>query len=371
MFSRFCVHELDSQAIAAKLSIHINREPIEANDELPSRVTRRSDHLQEAGGGNAANGAGQAGEAKQGEQAGGGALDLDEESGGAVLAEDTEELGGVSGDALGGSGETGDSGDLSDDGTDGALDVRQVEATEEAEDSRLNLNEDGVAAEVGDAHDVGESVTLHVASDAGSDTLEGTNQGSNERANLGEAETGEETLNGGGELDKSDGALAGSDSQETTGGTVQVQGTDGRSNLDDLANGLGDTAQVETGQEASHGRLKLYEDQLGSLVSHGQDAVHLASDLAGNLVSRDLGVANTSISAGSSAGRGKASRDARGNGETRGDDARGQAGGNAGGEDTRSSTGDDVGGESGDGGGQNGSSDGERLHLDCCRECGA
>lgn len=360
MFSRFCVHELDSQAIAAELSIHINREPIEANDELPSRVTRRSDHLQgEASGDNAANGAGQAGEAEQGEQAGGSALNLNKESGGAVLAEDTEELGGVSSDALGSSGETGDSGDLSQDGADGALDVGQVETTEEGEDSRLNLDEDGVAGEVGDGHDVGEGVALHVASGAGSDTLEGTNHGSNERANLGEAKTGEEVLNSGGELDESDGALASSNGHETTGGTVQVQGTDGRSNLNDLANGLGDTAQVETGQEASDGGLKLDEDHLGSLVSHGQDAVDLVGGHAGNLVSRDLGVANTSISAGSSGGGRKAGREARGNGEARGDDARGQAGGNAGGEDTRSSTRDDVGGESGDCGCQNGSGDGE------------
>lgn len=64
MFSRFCVHELDSQAIAAEPLIHINREPIEANDELPSRVTRRPGHLQEAGGNDAANDVGEVLEAK-------------------------------------------------------------------------------------------------------------------------------------------------------------------------------------------------------------------------------------------------------------------------------------------------------------------
>ncbi len=214
MFSRFCVHELDSQAIPAELLIHINREPIEANDELPSRVTRRSGHLQDtsgdnAGGDNAANNVGQVLEAEHREQAGGSALNLNEESGGAVLTEDAEELGGVGSDVLGSGGEARDSGNLSDDSADGALDVGQVKAAaEEAEDGGCNLDEEGVAAEVGDSHDIGERVALQVASDAGSDTLESTNQGADERANLGETETGEETLNGGSEPDESDRALA-------------------------------------------------------------------------------------------------------------------------------------------------------------------
>lgn len=387
MFSRFCVHELDmheldSQAIPAELLIHINREPIEANDELPSRVTRRSDHLQDAsgdnaGGDNAADNVGQVLEAEHGEQTGGGALNLDEESGSAILAEDAEELGGVGSDVLGSSSEARDSGNLSDDSADGALDVGQVKAAaEEAEDGGRNLDEEGVAAEVGDGHDVGERVALQVASDAGSDTLKSTNQGADERANLGETETGEETLNGGGELDESDGALASGNGHETTGSTVQVQGADGRGNLDDLANGLGEAAEVQAGQEASDGRLKLDKDQLGSLVSDGQDAVDLASSdtsgQAGDLVSGDLSAAgagaNVAVGGGSSGGRGQAGRDAGGQGETSGDDAGGQAAGDARGEHARSSTRDDVGGQGGDGGCQNGSGDGERLHLDCFRE---
>ena len=382
MFSRFCVHELDSQAIPAELLIHINREPIEANDELPSRVTRRSDHLQDtsgdnAGGDNAANNIGQVLEAEHREQAGGGALNLDEESGGAVLAEDAEELGGVSSDVLGGSGEARDSGNLGDDGADGALDVGQVKAAaEEAKNGGRNLDKEGVAAEVGDGHDVGERVALHVASDAGSDTLESANQRANERANLRETKTGEETLNGGGELDESDGALGSGNGQETTGSTLQVQGADGRGNLDDLANGLGEAAEVQAGQEASDGRLKLDKDQLRSLVSDGQDAVDLASSdtsgQAGDLVSGNLSAAgagaNVGVGGGSSGGRGQAGRDPGGQRETSGDDARGQAAGDARWEHARSSTRDDVGGQGGDGGCQNGSGDGERLHLDWFRE---
>lgn len=263
MFSRFCVHELDSQAIAAEPLIHINREPIEANDELPSRVTRRSDHLQDtsgdnAGGDNAANNVGQVLEAEHGEQAAGGALNLDEESGGAILTEDAEELAGVGSDVLGSGGEARDSRNLSDDSADGALDVGQVKAAaNKAEYSGRNLDEEGVAAEVGDGHDVGERVALQVASDAGSDNLESTNQGADQRANLGETETGEETLNGGGELDESDGALASGNGHETTGSTVQVQGADGGGNLDDLTNGLSEAAEVQASQETGDGRLKL------------------------------------------------------------------------------------------------------------------
>lgn len=342
-----------------------NRGPIEANDEIPSRAKV---HLQGSGGNDAADGLAQAGEAEGGQEAGGSALDLDEKSRGAVLAEDTDQLGGVG--TEGGSlldEVTGD-GDLADDGTErgglaggaAAEEGAQGQVTEKAEDGGLNLDEDVVAVLTGDAHDVGEGVALQVGKAAevaqvATKSLQSADEATDDLGNATEGgqKGRKEVLNLGSELDKGVLALGGGNGQDTGGQAVGVQLAGRAGEVGDLTNGLGDAAEVQTGELLSEALLKLDEHLLAS-VGDGEDTVDgvagsVACSVAGELAGERAETAGT----GGGSGRGSGSRGAVG--DVRSKASRSRRGGNA-------AEGAGASGQSSDGGCQDGG-DGEGLHL--------
>lgn len=305
----------------------------------------RWSHLQGADGDNAADSAADGGQAKGRQEAGDSALDLDEEDGGTVLAQDSEQLAGVSTDRGGLGDEVRAGGDLGNDGADGALqggEVSEVQLGQEAGESGLDVDEEAVAVQVGDAQ-VGDGVALQVA--AGK-ALDGADETTDQGADLGETESGEETLNGGGELDESNLALLGGDGQVASAEAAGGQLADGGGNLSDLADGLGDGAQVKAGQLLGESRLELNQDVLGGLVGDGHNAVDLAGGGVGHLVVSSADIPRLGES------RRQASRDAGGQRNARGDDAGGKAAGHG-----------QRGRQSGSSGRQNGG-DGEGLHLE-------
>lgn len=230
-----------------------------------------------------ADGGGQAGEAKTGEETrdGGGEtgetrLDLNEEGGGTIGREQTEELGGVLTELLSLGGEVTNDRDGSDNLTDGAGDGGQVKALEERGDS---LEDEGLAslADNGQGALDGRVDAVVTGSDA-LNVAEGRDDGANGGANLAEAKAGEETLNGVGELDESELAVLEGNGDGATGSTADLEASGGVGDLGDLANGVGDGAEADTAQDVLSIGVELDEEALALSGGDGQDLVDLAGD---------------------------------------------------------------------------------------------
>jgi len=359
-----------------------NRGPIEANDEIPSRANQV--HLQRGGGDDAADGLAQGGEAEAGQETGESALDLDEESRGAVLAQDSEDLAGVGTDGGSLLDEVTGDGDLADDGAERggraggtAEEGAQVEATEEAEDRGLNLGKDVLAVKASDAHNVVDGVALQVkdgsevakvakvaqdaevAKDAG-EALNSAGEATNDVGNgaKGRQKGSKETLNLGGELDKSVLALGGSNGQNSGGQAVGAQLAGGAGDLGDLTDGLGDGTDVKGAELLGNALLKS-DHHLLATVGHGENPL---DGVAGGVGGVTGGVAAELLqvrraeaaSTGGSSGHHSGSR-----GAAEGD-VGSKAGGSRSGGDAAEGAG--AGRQSSDGGRQDGG-DGEGLHL--------
>lgn len=169
-----------------------------------------------------ANGGLERGETQGAEEATGSALELDEHGGGTVLAQDADQLSGVSSEGLSLGGQVSNGRNKSNNGANGALDGREVKTTEETEDVGAELDGEDVAVEVGDLHNVVDDVALH---DSRSETLESANEVTDKGTDLRETETGNQVLNSGGELDQGNGALGGGNGHEARAKTLQVTET--------------------------------------------------------------------------------------------------------------------------------------------------
>lgn len=267
------------KAAMAQLSRRINRGPIEANDQVPSRAgyLQRGNTL--SGADNGANSAGQVTEAEAGQktsnsggQTTGKGLDTDKQNRGAVSAGNTEKL--VGGEAkLGGLGsEVGNLGDGGNNGTDGALD-----GGESIGESGLSLDEDGLVVQAGDGKDVVELGAL----DAGSDALEGGDDSADNFVDGRETKGGQETLDGAIELNKDVLASAGDEGEAGKTGGEALELRQGGSSLNDGSDGAGGVAEVKASELASEALLKLNQHVLaGLLVGDSQDAVDGLADHA-------------------------------------------------------------------------------------------
>jgi hypothetical protein len=267
------------KAAMTQLSRRINRGPIEANDQVPSRAGYLQSGDALSGSDDGADSGGQVTEAKGGEKASdsGGettskGLDTDKQSRGAISAQNTEKL--VGGEAkLGGlGGEVGNTGDGSNNGTDGTLDSGEVESVGEG---GLSIDEDRLVVQAGDGQNVVELRALQV----GDDTLEGGDDSADNFADGREAKASQETLDSVVELNKDVFASAGDEGEASQAGSEALQLRQGASGLDDLANGAGSTAEVKASELVSEALLKLNQHVLaGLLVGDGQDTVDGLAD---------------------------------------------------------------------------------------------
>ena len=234
-------------------------------------------------GDDSADGGGQAGETQAGEETGDGGdetrqagLNLDEQSGGAIGREETEELAGVLTELGSLAGEVTNSGDGSDNLANGALNGGEVKALEEGGNSL----EDEVLASLADngqgALDGG--VDTVVTAGEALDRAEGGDHGTNGLASLTEAKAGEEALNGAGELDKSVLAVSEGNGDGAASGTADVQASGGVSDLGDLADRAGDGTEVDAVQETLGIAVELNEELLALSVGDGQNLVNLVGD---------------------------------------------------------------------------------------------